>query len=242
MENKKIADKDTVFIIGSGNSLNKVDMSKLANHNTISMNRQYIAYDDWGFIPTYYLIIDAQLINTIHKDVEKLIKEESDIKKFFIMHHPQNQMAAWIDIMKKEKGDKIVKIHTGGSERFVTSGPDLDNKRMGFDGNAGACSVEVARSLGYKKVVLLGIDAKYTDRKESVKANKDLSHFRSDYFDVNTFKQGVHQGPDGVNSGTKYWKLFSEQQKSMPDFEIISSSPGSPINEFLEYIEFDELF
>ena len=241
MDDKKIIDKDTVFIIGSGNSLNKIDMSKLANCNTISMNRQYIAYSDWGFIPTYYLMIDAHLINTFHKDIEKLIKNEKEIKKFFIMRHGHNSMSGWIDKMRAEENEKIVRLNVGGSEKFTKSSSDIDNKAMGFDGNAGACSVEIARLLGYKKVILLGVDAKYINKEESIKEKKDLNHFRPDYFDVN-FKEGETQGPYGVNAGTKYWKIFSELQKDMDDFEIISSSPGSPINEFLEYVEFDNLF
>ena len=68
-----------------------------------------------------------------------------------------------------------------------------------------------------------------------------MSHFHPNYFDVNTFKQGVNQGPDGVDAGVKFWKMFSEQQKIISDFDIISSTPDSPINEFLEYIEFEEL-
>jgi len=247
MKNDKIANKDTVFIIGSGKSLNKIDMSKLAGQNTISMNRQYIAYDDWGFTPTYYLIIDSKLIKTIHKDIESIIKER-DIKKLFIMKHLGNpyKMSGWVDKMRSENGEKIVRISDCGSGSLLKTTKDtsheLDGKRVSFCGNAGACAVDVARSLGYKRVVLLGVDAKYVSRSASVASNEDLSHFRPDYFDIKTFKEGVNQGKDTYHAGTHYWKLFSEQQKSIPDFEIISSSPDSPINEFLEYVEFDELF
>jgi|TARA_R110000851_G_scaffold285798_1_gene439583 hypothetical protein len=242
MIDKIKADKDTVFIIGSGTSLNKVDISKLKDCNTISMNRQYIAYPEWGFTPTYYVIIDSKLIRTIHKDVEKLIKEE-DIKKFFIMKHPDNSMTGWVDKMRLEESDRIVPVFASRRQEILSKSiRSLANKPINFCGNAGACSVEIARHLGYKKVILLGIDAKYADRNDSIKAEKDLSHFHPNYFDVNTFKEGLNQGIHGENAGVRYWKKFSEQQVSIPDFEVISSSPDSPINEFLKYVEFEDLF
>lgn len=233
--------KDTVFIIGSGPSLNKLDVSKLADYDTISLNRQYIAYSDWGFIPTYYLIIDPQLIKTIYGDVERLIRDEKDIKKFFIMKHGYNGMDSWIERMKSQNKDRVFGMTIGADEKLSIIRPFSDDRRMSFVGNAGACAVEVAMLLGYKRVVLLGIDAHYVDRNESIKANKDLSHFHPNYFDVNTFKEGRNQGPHNQDSGTKYWKMFSEQQKNIPNFEVISSSPSSPINEFLEYVEFEDL-
>ena len=238
--------KDTLFVIGSGSSLNKIDMSKLANQDTISMNRQYIAYDEWGFKPTYYVIIDRQLVLTIHKDVEKLIKEEKDIKKFFIMSDNIVTTTNWIEKMRSEEKGRVFKLHgkvTGPYRRHLhRTVTNLDNRGMSFDSNAGACAVEIGLCLGYKRVVLLGIDAKYVDRKESVKANKDLSHFHPNYFDVKDFKEGVNQGPHNENSGVLLWKLFSEQQKKIGGFEIISSTPSSPINQYLTYVEFDTWF
>lgn len=234
--------KDTLFIIGSGLSLNEIDITKLKDCNTMSMNRQYIAYPDWSFIPTYYLIIDPLLIPTIYKDIEGLVNEEKDIKKFFIMKN--DSVSEWMGKLKQEHGDRIVQLDIGGDEKLVPPHGTLENRKMGFVGNAGACAVEVALYLGYKKIVLLGIDAHYVDREESIKSGKDLSHFHPNYFDVKTFVQGVNQGPhrnDG-DSGVKYWRLFSEQQKNIPNFEIVSSSPNSPINNFLEYVDFEEFF
>lgn len=247
MSNKKIANKDTVFIIGSGPSLNEIDISKLAGHNTISLNRQYIAYSDWGFIPAYYMIIDKRLISTIHKDIEKLIKEEKGIKEFLIMNHPNSDYDKWLNKVKKEEGTRISRIKGGGGTKFtnLTYSSRLGNfpegKTFGFCGNAGACAVDVARFLGYKKVVLLGVDANYVSRSESVKAKKDLSHFHPKYFDVDTFKEGVNQGSDSHKSKTYYWEIIAKEHKKIKDFEIISSSPNSPINNFFKYIDFKDL-
>ena len=58
---KKIPIEKTAFIIGSGPSLNKVDIKSLSGLNTFGMNRQYISYKDWGFYPKYYTCVDRRL-------------------------------------------------------------------------------------------------------------------------------------------------------------------------------------
>lgn len=223
----EINKKDTLFVIGSGASLSKIDMTKLSDFDTIGMNRQYIAFTDWGFQPTYFLVIDPQLVATIHKDIEKLVG--GGIKKFFIMNGG--------DITKRLKsqyGDKIVTLSETLADEKLRKGGELENRPMSFVGNAGACAVEIGLQLGYKRVVLLGIDAHYIK-------DKKLNYFNPDYVDVGTFVEGVNYGPPNADSGTKYWKMFSQQQKSIPNFDIISSSPNSAVNEFLEYVEFDDL-
>ena len=45
-EINEISMEDTIFLIGSGPSLNKIDMSLLKDVNTMSLNRQYIAYEE----------------------------------------------------------------------------------------------------------------------------------------------------------------------------------------------------
>ena len=63
--------KKTAFVIGTGPSLRKIDMSKLKDKKTVTFNRAYIAFDDWGFDPTYYLSIDSNDLRSMYKDVNK---------------------------------------------------------------------------------------------------------------------------------------------------------------------------
>jgi len=74
LTNSSKCDNETsIFIIGSGPSLNLYDMTRLRSHNTFSMNRQYISYEEWGFLPTYYGCIDRNLLPTIADDIGRMI-------------------------------------------------------------------------------------------------------------------------------------------------------------------------
>ena len=77
---------ETMFVIGSGPSLNAIDIKKLEGLHTISLNRQYIAYEDWGFWPKYYACIDIRLIHTIYESglLPMMLDPECEIERFFI--------------------------------------------------------------------------------------------------------------------------------------------------------------
>ena len=70
------------FLIGSGPSLNRVDVRRLADRWTIAFNRSYIAWDQWGFEPTYYAALDSRTIDRHAQDIRKLI-QISSVKHFF---------------------------------------------------------------------------------------------------------------------------------------------------------------
>lgn len=60
--------KRTAWIIGTGPSLRNIDISKLKEQHTITFNRAYVAFEDWGFDPTYYLAIDSNDMRAMYKD------------------------------------------------------------------------------------------------------------------------------------------------------------------------------
>ncbi len=96
--------KDSIFIIGSGPSLNTCNMGSLKKYNTFSMNRQYISYEKWGFFPTYYGCIDRLLVKTIANDIGRMVDNNMKsrpfpIKNFFLPsdHAKQNWEASQVD-------------------------------------------------------------------------------------------------------------------------------------------------
>jgi len=82
--------RKTAFVIGTGPSLRNIDVSLLKDHTTITFNRAYIAFEEWGFDPTYYLAIDGNDIRSIYKDINNLILN-SDIKNFFFADITNNE-------------------------------------------------------------------------------------------------------------------------------------------------------
>ena len=95
LQNKKI------YVIGNGPSLNKVDVTKLKGENTISFNRAYIAYKDWGFDPTYYMCVDPIVLVNIKDDIQNLI-DNSNIMRFFLPRWSKKYFKKSIEISPKE--------------------------------------------------------------------------------------------------------------------------------------------
>ena len=85
----QINSKKTAFVIGTGPSLNTIDVKKLSDYDCVTFNRAYIAFDDWGFVPRYYLSIDGNDLRSIYKDINLLVKKHKNTN-FFVVDDPAN--------------------------------------------------------------------------------------------------------------------------------------------------------
>src|SRR5439155_8775247 len=141
------ADRRGVVIIGSGPSLRGVDMRKLANEHTISYNRSYVAYPEWGFDPTYYACIDRISLLDNAADIRAVV-ERSRIQQFFLR---DSAAALWF----RSEG-RVRLIHVREEPEFST---DLDG--LGMFGNVASVAVQVLAALGYDRVVMVGVDDHY---------------------------------------------------------------------------------
>tara|TARA_S200002703_G_C3803114_1_gene248318 strand:- start:5550 stop:6440 length:891 start_codon:yes stop_codon:yes gene_type:complete len=113
----------TAFVIGTGPSLRDIDVSLLKDHTTITFNRAYIAFEDWGFDPTYYLAIDSNDIRSIYKDINNLILN-SNIEKFFFTDTLNNEYYTHKD--SYQDGDIVSSDEMlVGSEKVYYLWPDL---------------------------------------------------------------------------------------------------------------------
>ncbi len=138
--------EETIHIIGSGPSLKDVDMKSLKNKKTISFNRSYVSFKNWGFEPTYYLVLDWRgRMKHFVDDVNDLIKN-SNITKFFI---------ADTDFSREHviKTDKVIFFETSLEIFFL--------KRDGiysYCGDAVISSIQLLYEEGFRKGILYGVD------------------------------------------------------------------------------------
>ena len=189
---------ETAFVIGTGPSLNKIDMDKLKNYDCVTFNRAYVAFEDWGFAPRYYLAIDGHDIRSMYKDLGGVIKNHKDTD-FFIRDdegaNEAHEAPSFQDGDKKTSlfdwtEDNLYKIRYSVGHGFAL--PSLaqissdnffksklkkwpEEKRyvnLSYYPNAGWMGVELLYSLGYKKIGFVGCDSRYKDDDES---NKDIT-------------------------------------------------------------------
>jgi len=253
--------KKTAYLIGTGPSLNKIDVSKLKNEDTITFNRAYVAFNDWGFEPTYYLSIDVADLYSTYKDINMLI-EHSNIKKFFLPHleHFENRF----DEINFKRKDNVYFMDQPPPVEMVIEGKAvigyINAFRCGvineqensvdvvFQSCAGLCGLKILYMMGYEEVALLGCDARYRIDTESQKsiiwdeygctsqADYDANHFRDDYFG-----KGQTFGRPNESEQIKNWGHAADEIEWMNfPFKVYSCSEGSNLNQFFPYIDFED--
>jgi hypothetical protein len=235
---------DTVYIIGNGPSLNKVDMSRLKGKDTISFNRAYIAYNDWGFYPKYYMTVDAIVLENIKGKVKELI-ETSPVEKFFLPlwsagYFGNNEKICYLNL----RSSWLLKRRIWG-KKF---------DRLSIIANVGATSIPVLKILGYRNFIILGTDCNYVEsniknveieynpddksgRRIVYKSSGDYdpNHFRADYFGKGT----EYSKPQQMNH-YKGWEFIAKKMKK-EKVTIILCSPGSRLSGLFTVGDFEQI-
>jgi tetratricopeptide (TPR) repeat protein len=156
------------FIIGNGPSLNRTDMKLLKNEYTIGLNRIYLNYENMGFEPTFYCVVNPCVIEQFAQDIDAV----QSIK--FI----------------RRESNKIVKnrwnaffMESYGAHDFNTN---LENLHWCEGWTVTYCAMQVAFYLGFHTVILIGVDHNFPDSGDPNKlvtaGGSDQNHFHPDYF------------------------------------------------------------
>jgi hypothetical protein len=204
--------KKTLYVIGTGPSLRDIDMSLLKDKDTITFNRAYVAYEDWGFTPTYYMCIDANDLRSIYGDIKELT--ETTDTKFFLSkttdndkHDPEDfWQEEWVndkDMIPARPNVTFISdsIDTKEGQRYgikfmdiwESRHPDPNRNEIKMDvvPNAGCLSITLAFILwGYDEVAFVGCDCRYKNDDESNKhlVKKGKSFRSTENYDVNHFR------------------------------------------------------
>jgi hypothetical protein len=235
---------DTIYIIGNGPSLNKVDLNKLKGKDTISFNRAYIAYDDWGFYPKYYMTADRVVLENIKGNIKELI-ETSPIERFFLPLWSREYLG---------DNEKISYLNFRGSWLFGKRIWGKNFNRLSVIANVGATAVPVLKILGYTNFVILGTDCNYVEqdiKNVEIEYNPgdksgrrivfkslgddDPNHFRPDYFGKGT----EYSKPQQMNH-YKGWEFIAKRMKR-EKINIILCSPGSRLADLFPEGDFNKI-
>lgn len=210
-----------VILIGSGPSLAKVDIGALKNYPTIAFNRSYIAYDDWGFAPTYYACIDHIALRDNLPEIQALA-QDSRIDKLFIRDSARD--------LGLRPTPRISFLTLTNEFKFSTNLQEL-----GMFNNVAATSIQVLASLGYRRILMLGIDASFqhhataevVDKAYHLRAtgDDDPNHFRPDYYGKG--REFTRPNAEKLNLG------WQELANTLPDtVEVRNATIGSALTCF----------
>jgi len=215
------------FLIGTGPSLNRVDITRLAGLDSITFNRAYIAWPEWGFTPTYYACVDPVALEDNAADIRRLT-EESSVKRFFL-----NENAAEFGI---EASERVTLLHLQEDVPF-----SLDLRTLTDFGNVGASSLQILAALGYDRVALVGVDARYSSLPE---LDKGGEYVRMGYGqDPDHFLPGYMEGRRRI-ARPNYERLLGQWPQVAAEcrrigLDVRNASPGSALTLF-PMVGFDE--
>lgn len=153
-----------VILIGSGPSLNRIDPRRLAGHHAISFNRAWLAWRDWGFAPRYHACLDPASIAIIGPELPPVVAMNPATRFFLHRDATKAGIAA---------GDNVTLCASVEGRHFSDTLSTLTDF-----GNVGAVSLQVLHLLGYRKVLMVGVDGDYLPEDD---VGNDANHFRNDY-------------------------------------------------------------
>lgn len=191
---------ETCIVIGNGPSLRNVPDSFLNKYPTFGSNRIYLR-----FVPTYYVVINPLVIENNRADIEAL-----DTTKF----------------VRANSGLTGYELTKGLQESFSYDPPTWINEGYSVT----YVSLQLAFYMGFKRVLLVGVDHRYAftgEPNETQLVFSDPNHFDPNYFVGQTW-----QTPDLVKSEAYYFRALVTYTAN--DRFIYNLTEGTALDTFVK--------
>jgi hypothetical protein len=213
------------FIIGNGPSLRQTDLSKLKNEFTFGMNRIYLLFPELGFHTTYFVSINDLVIEQF--------KDE-------ILAQPMPKFLAWRSHRHFSQHLPITQVPTFLYTSYTSPRFSSDIRGRVWEGaTVTNVALQVAFHMGFKKVILIGVDHNFTSKgdanKTVVSEGDDPNHFAPNYFG----KGAKWQLPDLDTSETGYTMARDAYRKA--GREVIDATVGGKLTIFPK-VDYNTLF
>jgi len=167
-EFKDIHRGERCFLIGNGPSLRKTNLQKLRDEFTIGTNRFFLAFSELGFETSYYLTVND------------LIAEQSgtELQALEMPTFVSWRMRKWL----KPSPNLMYLYTTYTGKKFAHN----ISSRVWEGGTVTYTGLQLAFHLGFKEVILIGVDHSYTSQGKPnetvVSEGNDPNHFDPNYF------------------------------------------------------------
>jgi len=167
------------FVIGNGPSLSKMDLSLLNNEYTFGVNGVFYAFDELGFMPTYYVVEDR----LVAEDNKMKINGLSQTTKIF----PEDLKYC----LKNDDNTIFINFvryynYLYNEEISPKFSKNIQSKSY-WGGTVTYLNLQLAYYMGFHEVYLIGMDLGYKvpdgDKKNVITSKvNDVNHFHPDYF------------------------------------------------------------
>ena len=215
--------KDVLVIMGNGPSLKDLNWDSLEGCDTFGLNGAYRIYEKMNWYPTYHGCFD-QIVTDCHQ--ENFIK---------LINTGKIQRHFYINNMSDKPNFTHINMQLYGRTNHVNKTPE-DFKFFTDNGNSGVNACSVGMCLGYKKIVLVGVDCNYKNyvegavpHKTGLKMAKTPSKNPNYWFDDYQQKGDEYNIPRGDQFMKPTWCAFSSIAKEN-GVRIINSSSASKLD------------
>ena len=215
--------QETIIVMGNGPSLKNVDFSHLEGYDTFGLNSAYRAYERMDWYPTYHGCFDYIVTENHKHSFKKFVENSPNVKRFFYLQQ----------ISDDNRVKKVKLLPYGSSNKFNSKESDFDEFNDNGNSGANACSISVC--LGYKKIILLGVDCNYVEFVEGSKKQgsslimeKTPEHNPNYWFDDYQQKGDEYNVPRGQDFHKPTWNSFA-YRASHAGIEIVNCSPISTL-------------
>lgn len=214
------------FVMANGPSLGRMDIGRLHGEYTLSMNRAYLLYEQWGFTPTYYVCVNELVLEQFADDIARLAMPRFlnfNRRRLFSRGSPNHDlMFLRLGLVLRDQfcGDVTHTISSGGTVTFA--------------------SLQLAYFMGFKEVILIGLDHNFVEKgipntTEVRQSARDESHCHPDYF-----PKGIKwQLPDLYRSELAY--ALAREAFERDGRSVLDASVGGKCDVF-QKVDFTSLF
>lgn len=209
------------FLIGNGPSLVKEDLDLLINEKTFGVNRIFCMYPYTNWRPTYYMVVDGRIINTMISEHKKELGAKyifTTSKRLNKKYEDQNAHLIAFKTAPPIRTERAVmkNVSNDVSQFFLSTGMSVINTAF-----------ELAVYMGFKEIYLLGVDHHFA-------VEKDMNGHKHVNQDVKPhFKEDIDQSlyPSNKEALTKAYevcKKYAEQH----GIKVINVTRGGKLEVF----------
>jgi hypothetical protein len=213
------------FIMGTGPSLKKMDLSKLKNEITFGLNRFYLAFPEIGFSTTYLCVTNDLVVEQFVDDINAL---------------PLPKFIAWRSRRHFDPNSPIPNLPTFIYTSYTGPRFTGDVRQRVWEGaTVTNLALQIAFHIGIEQAILIGVDHNFASKgaanKTVVSQGDDPNHFMPNYFG----KGATWQLPDLDTSEIGY--AFAREAYQKAGRQVVDATVGGKLTIFPK-VEYDSLF
>tara|TARA_R100000988_G_scaffold83710_1_gene46750 strand:- start:1272 stop:1970 length:699 start_codon:yes stop_codon:yes gene_type:complete len=211
---------DTIVVMGNGPSLKDVDFDMLNGVDTFGLNSAYRAYERMDWWPTYHGCFDYRVTECHREQFINLIDNSPIEKCFYIINISDNT----------DNFQHVNMQQYGTTQKWNNQVQDYAH--FHDNGNSGANASSAAICMGYKKIILLGVDCNYVEFVDGSKRDgpgglimeKTPDTNPNYWFDDYQQAGDKYNVPDGLKFHMPTWNTFG-YRAAHAGVEVINCSP-----------------